>query len=291
MSANPIVINPIDDIDKVIMALDAIVDLSIRTNDRKGYFAALYNRITRAVRENIAEGKFDDNPRMERLDVIFANRYLAAYEAYTRREPLSKCWLKAFEAAEKPGYDVLQHLLVAMNAHINLDLGIAAARVCPGPELAGLKDDFDKINGLLASQTPLVEKELDEESPGFKELAGILPQTVDLGLVGLAMDGARVTAWDFAVQLAPLSPQDQLPLINSRDDLAASVTDDFILCDGGSGVIVQIAQGIAGILHYFIDKGESTDIASNIRILAQGEMLALPPVTPVNPLHPGPLPG
>jgi hypothetical protein len=34
------------------------------------------------VKRGIAEGFFDDGPRMETLGVVFANRYLAAYEAW-----------------------------------------------------------------------------------------------------------------------------------------------------------------------------------------------------------------
>jgi hypothetical protein len=38
-----------------------------------------------------------------------------------------------------------------MNAHINLDLGIAAAQVAPGPALPALHTDFLCINAILAS--------------------------------------------------------------------------------------------------------------------------------------------
>ena len=45
---------------------------------------------------------------------------------------------------------ILQHLLLGINAHINLDLGIAAVETSPGNQLAPLKNDFDMINKLLA---------------------------------------------------------------------------------------------------------------------------------------------
>ena len=251
-------------IDEVIARLDDIVEHSIRTGDRKGYFAALYNRVTRAVKEGIAKGEFDDGPRMERLDVVFANRYLAAYDTYQSGELPSRSWLKAFAAAGNPHHVVLQHLLVGMNAHINLDLGVAAARVCPGAAITGLKGDFTRINTLLATETPVVEQELDAESRGFKFLAGLLPQKLELKIVGTAMDGARVEAWSFATELAPLAPRAQLPHMARRDDVVADLAD-VVLCDGV----------LAGILH----AGESADVAANIRILAQGELRThLPPV-------------
>jgi len=36
----------------------------------------------------------------------------------------------------------MQNLLLGMNAHINLDLGIAAVQTCGGADLIMLKDDF-----------------------------------------------------------------------------------------------------------------------------------------------------
>jgi hypothetical protein len=45
-------------IDGVIERLEAIVRESIARGDRAGYFAALYNRVTQAVRDGIARGEF-----------------------------------------------------------------------------------------------------------------------------------------------------------------------------------------------------------------------------------------
>ena len=73
-------------IDEVIDRLDGIVRESARIGSRSGYFAALYNRVTMAVRDGVRAGAFDDNARMERLDVIFANRYLEAWDAWQAGE-------------------------------------------------------------------------------------------------------------------------------------------------------------------------------------------------------------
>lgn len=55
---------------------------AIQSQSRLGYFAALYNRVTMAVRDGIHAGAFDDTERMARLDVVFANRSIAAYEQF-----------------------------------------------------------------------------------------------------------------------------------------------------------------------------------------------------------------
>jgi len=58
--------------------LERVVDESITTRSRIGYFAALYRQVTVAVRDAIHAGEFDDGPRMDAFDTAFGNRYLDA---------------------------------------------------------------------------------------------------------------------------------------------------------------------------------------------------------------------
>ncbi|MBL4643563.1 MAG: hypothetical protein JKY44_08235, partial [Flavobacteriaceae bacterium] len=141
----------IQNIDAVIKILEDIIKQSKINNDPLGYFAALYKKVTLKVKEGIANNIFDDGPRMEKLDVIFASRYLDAYATYQKNEPVTESWEKAFKMSKKYWPIVLQHLLIGMNAHINLDLGIAAAEVMKGKNINDLKGDFDKINKILSS--------------------------------------------------------------------------------------------------------------------------------------------
>jgi len=73
---------PVASIDQVIDAIQGIVDWSIANESRLGYFAALYKRITIAIRNGICDHLFDNGPRMERFDVIFASRFFAALNGY-----------------------------------------------------------------------------------------------------------------------------------------------------------------------------------------------------------------
>ena len=84
----------------MIGRLDAIINGCIATGDRLGYFPALYNRVTIAVRDAIRHGQFQNGPRMERLDVTFANRYITAYDEYRDGQRPTSAWLQAFEAAK-----------------------------------------------------------------------------------------------------------------------------------------------------------------------------------------------
>lgn len=250
-----------NDIDGVIERLGAIIEDCIARQDRLGYFAALYNRVTLAVKEGIAKGEFDDGARMERLDVIFASRYIAAYEAYRAGELPSAAWFKAFNAAQSSDHIVLQHLLAGMNAHINLDLGIAAARTASGSELPGLEPDFDRINSVLAALTPVVEQELDQTSPLFDRLTQLAPK-LELKMVGFSMQNARDTAWAFAQELAPLRHLPQVARMAARD-AAAALLADMVLNDG---VVVKMIRA-----------RESQDVAHNIQVLCAGEFRSAVP--------------
>ena len=174
-------------IDGVLLSLDRVIDWSKQNSSRLGYFAALYRKVTRAVKTGIADGSFEDGPRMERLDVIFANRYLDALERYrTDRQSTPHAWLLAFETAEQWWPIVLQHLLLGMNAHINMDLGIAAVTCVPPEELAILKADFFKINGILASLVQKTQEDLTAVWPWLRLLDRFMGES-DEGLTNAGM--------------------------------------------------------------------------------------------------------
>ncbi len=208
-------------IDEAITALDVIIDRSIKTNNPMGYFAALYKKVTVKVKEGIADNYFADGPRMEKLDVIFATRYIDAYWAYQTNAPLTSSWQKTFEMDKDYWPIVLQHLLGGMNAHINLDLGISAAQVMEGEPIENLKGDFDKINDVLSSLVGEVQDELAAIWPTLKKILKWSGKIDDF-MVDFSMKLARDGAWKFAEKVHA-TPQPQLnTIINTRDATVAN---------------------------------------------------------------------
>lgn len=207
---------PATSIDEVITRLDQVVSWSREARSRAGYFAALYRKVTIEVREGIARGTFDDGRRMERLDVIFANRYLDALARYWAGEGVSRSWLLAFETAGQWWPIVLQHLLLGINAHINLDLGIAAAETSPGMALAGLKRDFDRINETLASLVDGVQTELGQVWPLLRLLDWVGGRT-DEQVIHFSIARARDAAWAVAQELAVAAPDQRAAIIDRID--------------------------------------------------------------------------
>ncbi|MEP6494679.1 MAG: DUF5995 family protein [bacterium] len=201
-SATPFV--PAQSIDEVIVRLDEIIERAIDERDRLGYFAVLYRTVTAAVKDGIAAGRFEDGPRMERLDVIFANRYLHAFDSHRRGASPSRSWQVAFEAGSSRRVVILQHLLLGMNAHINLDLGVAASEVCPGDAIAGLEHDFNEINTVLATLETGVESEVCSLSPWIDRLDHVDPRAGRV-VANFSIDKARACSWSTAQRFAALT--------------------------------------------------------------------------------------
>lgn len=181
-------------IDGVLDCLDAEIARAVREQSRLAYFACLYRLVTRRVRDGIRSGRFEDGPRMERFDVIFARRYLDALAAYRAGRPTTRSWRSTFAAAESGRLTILQHLLLGMNAHINLDLGIAAAQTSPGSTLPGLKRDFDEISNLLSEMLDDVQLRLSTVSPWLGLLDRVGGRS-DEEICTFCLGGSRDLAW------------------------------------------------------------------------------------------------
>ncbi len=212
-------IEPAGTIDDVVDRLDKILGWATTHQSRLGYFPALYRKMTLAVRDGIRQDVFDDSPRMERIGVVFANRYLRAFAQHQKGERPSRAWLLAFEAARDWWPLVVQHLLEGMNAHINLDLGIAVAETVPAADLSGAKNDFDKINDLLADLVDTVQDELAEVWLSYRGLDWITGRS-DEALVNFSLEKARDCAWKAAQDHSALDGTVRLQHIDALDKAA-----------------------------------------------------------------------
>jgi len=207
-------------IDDVISTLEEIIIESEQTHNPLGYFAALYQRVTIVVKEGIEKNYFDDGLQMEKLDILFAKRYIDAWHSWKNKKQVTQSWEKAFSIANRRSYLVLQHLLMGMNAHINLDLGIAAAQISNGETILALQSDFNRINEILSSLVNEVQNNLSSIWPMLK---WILSKTgkVDNFLVDFSMKKARDGAWKSAVEMAKLKPDELNTYIHFRDQKVA----------------------------------------------------------------------
>jgi hypothetical protein len=258
MPSLPPPIPAVTKIDEVIAAIQGIIGWTISAESRLGYFAALYKRITIAIKQGIANNQFQDGPRMERFDVTFASRYFAAFNAYfypAVYPPISHCWRVAFDAAQLPAPIIVQHMIAGVNAHIDLDLGIAAETVAPGKQIDSLHHDFNTVNAVLASQVSTVVMEIDSLSPVLADIYAVLMQH-ELDLIADGLVITRDAAWLFAKELA-IEPAILHPTTIMIHDLKVAALGTLILHP--PKLIADVIDVIAA--------AESRDIVKNIETL------------------------
>jgi len=114
-------------------------------------FLGVYARVTDAVADAVAAGRFEDPGWVSRWDEVFADLFLAAHDADLRGEAVRRPWRLAFGA--DPAMHPLGHLLLAMNAHINFDLPQAVVAVV---------DDADFADPVLLAARDRDHQRIDE---------------------------------------------------------------------------------------------------------------------------------
>lgn len=236
---------PASSIQEVITELDIIVAQCLSENNKLGLFAALYRKVTIRVQEGIAVGRFDDGERMERLDVVFANRYLEAYCAHCTGKPMTSSWKITFEASKNPYLFMIQHLFAGMNAHISLDLGIATAQTAVGQPLSAVERDFNEINSVLADLIDEVQRALKQTSV-MMNVVDWIGGNKDEKLARFSLELFRKRAWDITNNLHSLDEQALLQQILELDHQITKENHWFT--DWGSRFIPPLVR-MAALVH------------------------------------------
>lgn len=190
---------PVANIEEVLARLEAI-EAELPRKDGVKWFNRLYLEMTQEVKE-LPHGQQQAPPFLEKLDVVFANCYFAAYDAAGDGKVPDgypfHAWKPLFEARHERGIAPVQYALAGMNAHINHDLSIAVCETCT--ELGrDLRDDspehrdYDSVNSMIAA----VEKRMKKwmMTGLLKELDRIFRPVDDIVAVW-DVDAARAAAW------------------------------------------------------------------------------------------------
>jgi hypothetical protein len=204
-------------LEQVVDEMGGIVEACTAQGSRLGVFPAMYHRVTVTVADGLAAGHFTDPERVRRLVSIFAGFYLDAYAAKQAGQSPSRCWDLSFDFARRGRGSIVQHLLLGMNAHINLDLGVATAAVSTREDLHILRSDFDLVNGVLFALLDAFQEGLGSVSPWMARLDRIgLGFDEELMRVGIRL--GRAEAWDFAELLVGLEGPERAAAIADRDE-------------------------------------------------------------------------
>lgn len=222
---------PAEDIDDVVRLLGVVVDRCRTARDRRGYFAGMYLSMSAAVRRRAEAGAyFDDPDRMARFAALFANRYLHAMATFDVGGGPTRSWRTAFACNQRSDRLILQHVLMGINAHVNLDLGVAAAEVAPGQAIEGLAADFGRINDIIADLLDEVQGAIGRFSPLLDVLWRVDP--ADDEILNFSFRVARDEAWRNAVMLARQPPAERAATVDSIDR-RANVLARLVIEPGG----------------------------------------------------------
>jgi hypothetical protein len=223
-------------IGRLLGRMDALVAELEGEWDTGRFFLATYTRTTRAVGAALADGRFEDPAWVEEWDVVFADLYLDALEAY-RRSPdeAPRPWRIAFDA--DPTLPPVAHVLLGMNAHINYDLPQALIAVMPPDDfgnprlLERRRRDHERIDAVLAGRVAAEDGELERATGGGRTLFDRVMAPLNQEASRRFLREARMKVWHNTVSLnrARLrGPQAYAERLRDLDAVSAAKVADLL---------------------------------------------------------------
>ena len=209
-------------INDVLNELDKIISDSVREKNYLAIFAWVYKRTTEQIKAEVDKGSFENGQRMQQFDIVFANLYLDAYHDYKDNKPISLSWKIAFDAAREK-HTLIQHLMMGMNAHINLDLAVAACTIMDGKPIAGLENDFNKVNDVLAGLLDEMQLKMGKVSK-LMFLLDWAGKRSDEAIINFSMEKARTQSWLSANELWKLNGAGRQSRIKELDRNVESIS-------------------------------------------------------------------
>ena len=245
----------VDSFDSATGQLQTLIDWAIEHEHRVGYFAAIYKRVTLALKQAAAAGAFDDGERMSHLAGLFATRYLTAVNAHFRpgEFPLSECWRAAFDQLDNPEPVIVQHIQAGINAHTSFDLGMAVNEITGSRDVDAIRHDFLAVNAVLASQADNMLGMVEEISPQLKSILDAIPGD-EAQLIGPGIKWMREEAWFFIKGLELYPGTRNIVPADLKDGLVAVFTTTLF-----NGLMAAVFTAIAA--------QESRDVRRNIEVL------------------------
>ena len=217
----------ISDINGVLLELDKIIAQCERDGSRQAYFAVLYRQMTEAVRKGISDNIFEDGCSMEKLDVTFSKRFIGAWLCYRNASRCSLSWQAAFDACKKNDLTVVQHLVLGINTHINLDLSIAAAETAPGQDIFKMQADYDRINDIIATAANNLQIRLEKIWWPMKLLTRI-SNNRQKAVINFSILKARQTAWASAAAMAMTEGPAEKNYVAGLDNTVTAIANRII---------------------------------------------------------------
>jgi hypothetical protein len=153
-------------------------------------FNTTYSIITTNVIAKMGKGYFDDDVRMNTLDVVFGRYYFQALKQYVDKKDCPPAWETLFTAHENNHFAFV-HMALGVNAHVNNDLPLTLYEVDPQD---AYRKDYDLVN-------TIIDQSIEEVVNSFSEQQRYLEITKNnsklyYGFLSLLIQKWRIGAWD-----------------------------------------------------------------------------------------------
>lgn len=270
--------------DEVIALLEDLIARFDEDESRLSIYPTIYLDVTKRIKEAVAAGHFEDPAWLERLDLLFASQYFRVLEHFEagRLDQIPACWRTALEAAANGETVVLQDIVLAVNARLNHDLGIALFQ-------AGLTEedteqrtrDYKRIHDIFSASINPVQEILARKYSAVLGLLDRIAGGLDELVVDFLYTQARDTALDNAFALANAGSEEAAQEEMARFDRRATNLAQTILLRplvGGNWIVAALRQIEARYRGPWSDWVQETPSRTLYQRLLGDDFADLPPV-------------
>ncbi len=193
----------------VVSRMDLQIDNWDELSDRRGDFLRCYRLMTGNMLGAIEAGNFHDGPWVKRLMDHFAQYYFVAVQEYDENSSETPIvWSITHEAAVHPDIQVLQNLLLGINAHINYDLVLTLYDIL-SPEWQSLTtrdrrkryEDHQQVNRVIGRTVDAVQDSILEPKIPVMDLVDKILGPVDEWAASLLIRTWREEVWKNAQKM------------------------------------------------------------------------------------------
>jgi hypothetical protein len=201
----------------VIQRMDEMAQQWEQRSDQRCFFLRCYGLMTGNTLRALDEGQFHDPQWVSRLLHLFADYYFLALDAYEQKDARTPTvWRMAFDAAAERQTQVLQDLLLGINAHINYDLVLTLVDMLE-PEWAALTseqrrqryEDHCHVNSIIAATVDSVQDQVVTPDSQWLGVVDWVLGPLDEQVAARLIRRWREEVWQQAMQMLATTDPDE----------------------------------------------------------------------------------
>ena len=227
----------------VTVRMESLIQKWEAAADRRAIFLRCYLLMTQNVLAAVEGRAFRDCQWVNTLLHRFADYYFEALSAYEEDEDGAPAvWSQTHNVARQEGVQVVQHLLLGVNAHINYDLVMTLVELLE-PEWSRLSPqeremryaDHCQVNDIIGATVDAVQDEVIETAAPGMNVVDILLGPVDEWLISHVIKRWRDEVWDHALKMLARSDTHQRERIRFDIETLTQKRAQIILLESGAG--------------------------------------------------------